>query len=260
MHNQIMLMSDLHIHSTFSDGQLSIPEIINFYGSRGFKAIAITDHICEERTLMGRAAQFLNYTLRPQNFDHYLDLIAEQGERALREYGMQVLPGFEVSKNSLRNSRSAHILGIGVSRFVSADNEIDEIIKQIREQGALCIAAHPVSTRKFEKQTYHLWDRRDCYRNSFDAWEVASGPHFFGEVAESGLPLLATSDFHRPEHVHSWKTLIDCKSHPEAVLEAVRRQKVEFKFFEGRELCERGNQASQATWHSAAASGSGLRV
>ena len=39
------LLTDLHIHSTFSDGTVPIEEIIMLYGEAGFDVIAITDHL-----------------------------------------------------------------------------------------------------------------------------------------------------------------------------------------------------------------------
>jgi signal transduction histidine kinase len=39
------LLGDLHIHSNFSDGLLSIEEIVEIYGKSGFDVIAITDHL-----------------------------------------------------------------------------------------------------------------------------------------------------------------------------------------------------------------------
>jgi predicted metal-dependent phosphoesterase TrpH len=39
------LLADLHIHSNFSDGLLSIEEIVKIYGKSGFDIIAITDHL-----------------------------------------------------------------------------------------------------------------------------------------------------------------------------------------------------------------------
>jgi predicted metal-dependent phosphoesterase TrpH len=226
-----MIISDLHVHSTFSDGRLTIPELVDFYGSRGFGCIAITDHVCEEKTFIGRAANCLDYSLNEATFPLYMAILKTEAERAMRQYQMVVLPGFEISKNSWSNHRSAHILGIGVSRWISADGDIKEIARWIRDQGALAIAAHPVSTKKFEAQTYHLWSRREELRHEFDAWEVASGPHMFPEVLASGLPMIATSDFHRPQQIESWKTLLYCERNPESILRAVREQKVQFTFY-----------------------------
>jgi hypothetical protein len=112
-----MILADLHIHSTFSDGKLTIPQLVDFYGRRGFGAIAITDHLCE-------------------------------------------------------------------------------------------------------------------LASEFDAWEAASGPYLFSEVLTSGLPRIATSDLHRPEQIHSWKTIVHSERTQDAILAAVRRQQVSFTFFQ----------------------------
>ncbi|MEK6579472.1 MAG: PHP domain-containing protein [Bdellovibrionota bacterium] len=227
-----MILGDLHIHSSFSDGKHTIPEIVDFYGKRGFGVIAITDHLCETNTFLGKAATYLNKTLTPATFPLYLEILKSEAERAWRLYKMVVIPGYEITKNSLSNHRSAHILGLGVDQFVSAEGEIVDICKNIRNQGALAVAAHPVPTRKIEKQTYHLWDRREELKKYLDAWEVASGPHFFDEVMKSGLPLLATSDLHSFSQINAWKTVFHCEKHPEAILEAIRKQKLSFRYYQ----------------------------
>lgn len=226
-----MFLADLHTHSLFSDGAMSIPDLVDFYGQRGFGAIAVTDHVCESRGLLGKSAQYLNLTLTEATFPLYLETIRSEAERAWHQYRMVVIPGVEISKNSISNHRSAHILALGITEFVSADGEIEEIARRIRAQGALCIAAHPVSTRKFEKQTYHLWHRRHELMDLFDAWEVASGPTVFEEVRQSGLPMIATSDLHRPSQIRAWKTRFNCERRADAIFDAVRRQAVEFRFY-----------------------------
>jgi predicted metal-dependent phosphoesterase TrpH len=145
---------------------------------------------------------------------------------------MIVFAGYELSKNTVSNSRSAHILGLGVTDWVSADLDPIEISKKLHDQGALCIAAHPVSTRKWEKQTYYLWDRRRELESHFDAWEVASGPYLFDEVLSERLPMIASSDLHVPRQFRSWKTSFECEKHPQAILEALRKQEVRFEFVE----------------------------
>lgn len=226
-----MLLTDLHIHSTFSDGKLTISEIVDFYGKRGFDIIAITDHLCEEDSFLGKTARYLNKTLTRKNFPEYIRTIKEEGERAIYEYGMLVIPGFELTKNSLSFHRSAHILGIGIDKFVQADGDAADLIKKIKDQGAMVMAAHPVSTRLVGHQTYHLWDRREELRNQFDAWEVACGPHFFDEVQRSGLPLIANTDFHHPAHIESWKTLVRCEKRLDSLAAAIRKQELEFIFY-----------------------------
>lgn len=226
-----MFLADLHMHSTFSDGKLTIPELVDLYGSRGFGCIAITDHLCENETFLGKAANCLKRTLNPSTFPLYMAILESEAERAWKQYKMIVIPGYELTKNSVSNYRSAHILGLGVSSYVTADGDALDLARSLRSQGALAIAAHPVSTRKVEKQTYHLWDRRDELAQELDAWEVASGPYIFDEVMKTKLPKIATSDLHAPFQISSWKTIFECEKSAEAILDAIRKQKVGFKFW-----------------------------
>jgi 3',5'-nucleoside bisphosphate phosphatase len=224
-------LADLHVHTTYSDGQHSMAEIVDLYGLQGFGAIAITDHICEEKNWYGRTALRLKLSLTPATFAAYINELRSEAERAWRVYRMILIPGFELSKNSIFNHRSAHILGLGIDQFVSADLSALDMIRAIRGQGGVSVAAHPVWTRRFEKQTYYLWDNRECLRDEFDAWEVASGPHLFPEVRESGLPVVASGDVHHRRQMTSWKTEFHCERHEGAILEAIRKQELNIKFY-----------------------------
>lgn len=221
------------MHSTFSDGKLTIPQLVDLYGSRGFGAIAITDHLCETDTIVGQAAKHLGRTLTEATFSLYMEILRSEAERAWKLYRMVLIPGIELTKNSISNHRSAHILALGITGYLSANGDVAAIAKSVRATGALAIAAHPVSTRKVEKQTYHLWDRREELADAFDAWEVASGPFIFDEVLNSGLPMIATSDLHDPKQITSWKTVFECERHPLAILDAIRKQELGFEFYDG---------------------------
>jgi PHP family Zn ribbon phosphoesterase len=229
------MLSDLHIHSNFSDGKLSISEIVDFYGKREFKIIAITDHLCEEETLLGHASRYLKKTLTINTFQEYLHTIKVESERAKRQYDMLVVPGIEITKNSVFFNKSAHILAIGINDYISADGEIIDIIEKIHAQNAIAIAAHPVSTKKLEHQTYELWNNREHLKHYFDAWEAASGPHLFEEVLESGLPIIANSDFHNCNQIESWKNLFDCHLNFTSLKSAIKNQNLELVFYKEKE-------------------------
>ena len=226
-----MILSDFHIHSSFSDGKHSIPEIVDFYGSRGFGAIAITDHLCESKTFLGKAARYLDHTLTEETFPEYLRVIQEEGDRAWDQYRMRVIPGVEFTRNSISNHRSAHILALNLHQFISPNGSIETILKEIRAEGAFSVAAHPVFTRKLEKQTFHLWDRRHELSPDFDAWEVASGPHLFPEVQASGFKMLASTDLHRFSQIQAYKTLVQSENQVDAIFDAVRSGEVKFHFY-----------------------------
>lgn len=227
-----MILCDFHVHSNFSDGKLSIPEIVDFYGALGFGAIAITDHLCEQQTVLGHAARMIGHSLTSGSFPVYQAILKSEARRAWQQYRMVLLPGMELTKNTISNHRSAHILALGVTEWMTADKDARVLALEIRERGGLSIAAHPVSTRKIEKQTYHLWNRREELASCFDAWEVASGPYLFDEVLESDLPVIANSDLHRPEQIRAWKTVLHCERDRDAIFDAIRSQKLGIVFFD----------------------------
>jgi hypothetical protein len=39
------LLCELHAHTTWSDGALSVPDLVDLYGSADFDVLAITDHL-----------------------------------------------------------------------------------------------------------------------------------------------------------------------------------------------------------------------
>lgn len=225
------MLCDFHIHSDFSDGRLSVAQLVDLYGRRGFGAIAITDHLCEENSLLGVTANFLGRTLTQHTFQNYVDTVKQEAERAWKQYRLVVIPGFELTKNSLFNQRSAHILALGVEKFISADLDIYSMLKKIRSNGGLSIAAHPVCTGNFEPQTYFLWSQRHDLSKYMDAWEVASGSVLFEDVLNSGLPMIASSDLHHPRQISSWKTVLRCERNQEAIFEAIRNQQLEFTYY-----------------------------
>jgi hypothetical protein len=226
-----VIIGDFHIHSTFSDGKLTIPQIVDLYGSHGFGAIAITDHLCEEDRFLGKAANYLGKTLTRATFPIYQEILQSEIERAWQTYRMVVLPGVEFTKNSIVNHRSSHILGLGIFEYISADQDIVQLTRAIRSAGGVAVAAHPLSPRRRSAIPYFLWDHREEFRGEFDAWEICMHQNLLSEVIDSDLPKIASSDFHSMKHFSSWKTVFDCERHPSAILENIRRQRMGFKYF-----------------------------
>jgi histidinol phosphatase-like PHP family hydrolase len=227
-----MFLADLHLHTKYSDGNLSIRELVDLMGQHGMGAIAITDHLCEEKTFLGKSARLLSRTLTKHTFNEYMEEIKTEAVRAWEQYRMLVIPGVEITKNSFSHKNSAHILAIDIQEFIQPDLSIEEVIAEVHRQGGLAVAAHPVNTGRIESQTYQLWNDREKFASLFDAWEVASGSILFPEVRDSGLPIIATSDLHRPQQIESWKTAFTSEKTSASIKQAIRQQDLEIQYYQ----------------------------
>ena len=106
------LLCDFHVHTQWSDGKLSVAEVVDLYGSTGkFDVIAITDHILMKKDLLARAGRIATlgrraFGVREHDFEHYLENVRAEATRALEQYGMLVIPGAEITQNRLPDGRT----------------------------------------------------------------------------------------------------------------------------------------------------------
>ena len=223
-HHAQMLLCDFHIHSNYSDGKLSVPEIVDFYGEHGFDCICITDHLADPSRLLGKLAELANCTLGQEQVAEYFAVIERERQRAWRRYKMLVLTGIEFNKDGYTRKTSAHLLGIDLKAPVDPSLDIPEIIGKIHEQGGLAVASHPhIMKSEWGKNTLYLWENQEKFAPLLDAWEIANRNNIFNDIGLKRLPFIANSDFHKPKHIYSWKTLIYCEKDAEAIKDCVRR-------------------------------------
>jgi predicted metal-dependent phosphoesterase TrpH len=106
--------ADLHMHSRYSDGLGTIPEILAFVSQqRELDVIAITDHDTIEGALRAR------------------ELAWERGAR------YQVIVGEEVS------TREGHLLTLFIEQRIPPGLSVERSIELAHEQGGIAIIAHP---------------------------------------------------------------------------------------------------------------------
>jgi hypothetical protein len=221
-----LLMVDLHTHSIFSDGRLTLREIVDFYGRRGFDAMAVTDHLVDRRRLLGRLASLSGLVLTLEDLPEYFRALAEERSRAWTKYRMILFPGLEFNHDGLTAKGSAHLLGVDLKEPIDPALSLKEICLQIRGQGGLTIAAHPHHmSSAWGKDTLYLWERQNEFRPLIDAWEIGNRDDLFNPVGLKRLPFIAGSDFHKPKHLTSWKTMLWCEKDPEAIKECIRQNK-----------------------------------
>lgn len=224
LHHPRPLLCDFHIHTNYSDGKLSVAEVVDFYGRRHFDCICITDHLADSRRLMGKLGKLSRLTLCPSQLDEYFEVIDRERRRAWRKYGMLVMTGLEFNKDGLTKKSSAHLLGIDLHMPIIDCLDLPETIAQIHAQGGLAVASHPhIMKSEWGKNTLYLWENQERFAPLLDAWEIANRNNVFNPVSAKRLPYLANSDFHKPKHIYSWKTLVSCEKNPEAIKECIRK-------------------------------------
>lgn len=224
------LLCDFHVHTQWSDGRLTLREVVDLYGQTGkFDVIAITDHILMKKDVLARAGRLAtlerrSFGVQEEQFDAYLADIHAEAARAKKEYDMLVIPGAEITQNRLRGSKNSHVIALDIKSYISADQKANEILKEIRRQDGLSIACHPHhrTTRRIEISTCYLWDNRKELAPLVDVWEAANRDDLFSVTSLKHYPYVASSDFHKPKHLYSWKTLLRCDKHWPAVKQALK--------------------------------------
>ncbi|HYA26570.1 MAG TPA: PHP domain-containing protein [Thermodesulfovibrionales bacterium] len=220
-----MLLCDFHIHTKYSDGSVELRRTIDLFGQAGFDVIAITDHVANGDSSIGKLAHRFRLSVREDNFGEYITRVREEAERALAKYGMLVIPGIEISKNYISSEKSAHMLLIDIKEFVPACWSYEKIFLAAREQDALTVACHPHHMSDMSKSTLFLWNNRDKYARYIDAWEIANRDDVFNVISLKKYPYIASSDFHRARHLYSWKTLLNCEKNVESIKNCIRHNK-----------------------------------
>jgi 3',5'-nucleoside bisphosphate phosphatase len=221
------LLCELHAHTRWSDGALTLPELVDLYGTSGFDVLAVTDHVVRRDPSDG-----LPFGVHAGNHPDYLAEIVAQAERARRDYDLLVLPGLELTYDDSDPLQAAHAVAVGARAFVGLDDGIDAALVRAREAGAALVAAHPYDevpgklrparpTQRFSRDWREL-------RPLVDRWELFNRRELFAWVAEQGLPAVASGDFHEPAHLFGWKTLLPCAKREDAVVEYLRSARPAF--------------------------------
>jgi processive 1,2-diacylglycerol beta-glucosyltransferase len=218
-----LLLCDLHTHTTWSDGKLTVPELVDFYGQRGFDCLCITDHLCDPQRLLGRLVNLTGLVIPPEKVPAYFAAIEREKKRAWSQYKLLLMAGLEFNHDGYTPKTSAHLLGVDLRQPIDPSLDLPSIIGEIHAQDGLAIASHPHEIKsEWGKNTLYLWEHVEQFAPLLDAWEIANRDDLFNPIGLRKLPFIASSDFHKPKHIQSWKTLLFCEKDPAAIKECIR--------------------------------------
>lgn len=212
-----LLLCELHAHTTWSDGYLTLEEVVDLHGRNGFDVLCITDHTVRLDDPMPSA-------IDPWTWPAYAASVRAEAQRAASEYGLLVLLGLELTDNREDPELSAHALAIGLERFVSIEAGLVPALEAANDHGAAIVAAHPYSDHDAMplRPTRRIWREREALRGLIHRYELFNRRETFSWIASEGLPPVATGDFHRAQHISSWKTLLRCEKDADAVVTCLR--------------------------------------
>jgi 3',5'-nucleoside bisphosphate phosphatase len=214
------LLCELHAHTTWSDGSLSVRQLVDLYGRTGFDVVALTDH-----TVRTADAPQAGRGVEVDSFRAYLDAVDDEAERARRLYDLVLVPGLELTYDDAVPGRGAHAVAIGLREFVGVDDGIDFALAAARNRGAALVAAHPYSldaSRGAARGTARFALEPEWAVENVHRFELVNRHDVFSWVAEAKLPVVASGDFHHTEHLTTWKTLLPCVKEAEAIVDYLR--------------------------------------
>ena len=213
------LLCELHAHTTWSDGALSVSELVDLYGRAGFDVLAVTDHAVP------------GACVREGDFAGYLAEVETEAERARSLYDLLLIPGLELTYDHDDPAQAGHGVAVGLRTFVGVEYGLEEALRAARAHGAALVAAHPYSVAEAGSSTRGTGAfAADPGRwvPLVDRFELFNRDTLFHWVADAGLPSVASGDFHVPAHLGTWKTLLPCAREEQAVVDYLRSTRPAF--------------------------------
>ena len=196
-----MLKGALHVHSTYSDGEFTLPELRQIFLGAGCSFVCISDHADH---------------LDEAKLSSYL---SECETRSDADFCF--VPGLEYSCEN-----RMHILGYG-ARTRTSSTDPETVIQHIREQGAIPVIAHP-KNEFFEwiEQFHTLPQGIETWNSKYDG-QYAPRPGTFAllqrlQKRQPDMRAFFGQDLHWKKQYRGLFVRLDCTSNqPQGILQAL---------------------------------------
>ena len=244
--------ADLHIHTFFSDGEISPAERVREAWADGLDIIAITDHI-ETRRQEREMLKFLKgYSPDKKGFEPIntrcsrgvpadergivsdLNLSSKLAAKEAKLYPeLTVIKGAEISREPVHIGHYCALFTKDNNTLYSTDDA--QTIRNARAQGAIITHNHPGWERK--TTNYTEFEKKIYAEGLIDGIEVANGAWFYPKMVERAIDkklyMVSASDIHTAANArygnksfYREMTLIFAKNKSEkAIREALLSQK-----------------------------------
>jgi len=186
----LRLKIDLHIHTTYSDGNGTIDDMLSRARKKRLDGIAITDH----------------------------DIMAGAFEACRKAKNLIVIPGCEVC------TKDGHILALGIEKTLPTRLDYEEAIERIRELNGIAVLAHPFTGRlRLSKWTRHKPDAIETVNALYPFFNYQTRKS--RRLAHTlNLPEVGGSDAHNPINVGDAYTIVESNGKEvEDILEGIRK-------------------------------------
>lgn len=198
-----MLKGAIHIHSTYSDGEFTLPELRALFIAEGCRFVCMTDHAewLDEPSLAAYIRECAVLSDDKFRFVHGLEYECEQ---------------------------RMHILGYGAAKLASTQDP-QQVIRHIDAQGAISVIAHP-------QETFFSWiETFDTLPAGIEAWNskydsrYAPRPGTFAlqqrlQQRKPGILAFYGQDLHWKKQFHQLFVHLNCESNESTqILDALRR-------------------------------------
>ena len=202
------LKIELHCHNEFSNFQLGPKETPFDCG------VTIQEQF-EKAYVMGLDAFFIT---NHNTLNGYNSLL-EYRENHEKYKKIKVYPGEEITTD-----QGIHVLAFGIADSIKAGNSIEEILDDIKSQGAVSCAPHPFGLSNGLREKAILCDLIEVFNsNNVDRYSNLRASHF---AKANNMVEVAGSDSHVVSTLGRCINLIDSENNLDDVLYAMRRGKI----------------------------------
>ena len=169
--------------------------------------------------------------MQEQSFAAYLDELTVEAERARQLYDLLVVPGLELTWDDPDPALAGHALALGLRRFVGVGDGLEAgFARRPRARGGARRRPSVSARGGVASSPPHgrVRGRPVALGEEGRPLRALQPGHAASAGSRGGLPAVACGDFHGPEHLAAWKTLLPCVKDERGVIDYLRSPRPAF--------------------------------